>query len=112
MEPVEFPDQLFGQLDAFRVYLETAVVDDAPPGNNIQITARGGGEKYCAGFILNLLEATEAALPAEGFPSVIVDMLFHAMEDTGTAGGRQWMMLISLLSVPSRLNRNTLLQCG
>lgn len=100
MEPIELPDQFFGQLDAFWVYLETAFVDDAPPGNNIQITAWGSGEKYGTGFIFNLLEAAEAALPAEGLPNIIVVGLYHGAEDTGTAGGRQWMMRISHLPVP------------
>jgi len=64
MQPLEPCDQFRGQLDAFRVYAEAALVDLAFPGNNIEIAAGGLGIEDSAVVIFNLFKTAETALPA------------------------------------------------
>ena len=72
MEPAQLPDEIRGEFDAFRVDVEAALIDFALPRDDIQITARGPGEKYRAAVVLDLFKAAEAAPCAEGFPGIFV----------------------------------------
>jgi hypothetical protein len=72
MEPVELPDELRVELDAFGVDGEPPLVDAALPGNHIQVAAGGLGEIDGAVALFELFEAAEAAALAESFPGPAV----------------------------------------
>ena len=72
MEPAQFPDEIRGKLDAFRVDGEAPFIDPAFPCDHIQVTTRGPGEEYGAVVVLDLFKAAEAAPCAEGFPGIVI----------------------------------------
>jgi hypothetical protein len=86
VEPSQFPDQIFGQLDAFRVDLKTPLIDSAFTTDHIEIAAGNGRMKDGPVFFFDLFEAAAPALPADGFPSVTV---VHGEEHTACGGGCQ-----------------------
>ena len=64
MQPFEGCDELRGQLDAFRIDAEAALVDLAFAGDNIEIAAGCLGIEDSAVVILNLFKTAETALLA------------------------------------------------
>ena len=86
MEPSQFPDQFFGELDALRVDLEAALIDVAFAADHVQVATGDGGMEDGPFLVLDLLEAAEPALPADGFPLAIIA---HVEEHTASGYGCQ-----------------------
>jgi hypothetical protein len=68
VQPFERCDELRGQLNAFRIDAEAALVDLAFPGDHIEIAARRLGIEDRSVVVFDFLKAAETALPALCFP--------------------------------------------
>jgi len=78
MKPGDFPDQVFRQLDAVRVYFKPARINPAFPRYDIQVPAGDRGEENRALLIFDFLEAAQTALLAEVFPrEMTFFVVFH-----------------------------------
>lgn len=64
MQPFEGCNKLGGELDAFRIDAEAALVDLAFAGDQIEVAAGDLGIEDRAVVIFNLLKTAEAALSA------------------------------------------------
>ena len=76
VQPFEGGDELGGQLDAFGVDAEAALVDLTFPGDNIKIAAGGLGIENGAVVIFDLFKTAETALPAACFPLAVCSSRF------------------------------------
>ena len=64
VQPFKGSDELGGQLDAFGVDAEAALVDLAFPGDNIEVAAGGLGVEDRAVVIFDFFKTAETALLA------------------------------------------------